>query len=248
MIFSENRVPLFRIMLLRQRNVHSTVVSFASPQPLTKDSADGLAVADFNGDGKPDLITADFSSSTLSVLLGNGDGTFHPGPQIPLGTQPTALLLGQFNPLDDHFLDLAVVSPNSDQVAIFLGNGDGTFQLVQTLAAQRLAVGQFHGTADNVPDLAVASSQADAVRILLNDGHALFQDAGSIPVGTGDKRLVRADLNGDGQDDLVAVNTTSSVASLLRGNGDGTFTPMGSLPVPGHVDFVAAGEIGRAHV
>src|SRR5580692_1987189 len=91
-----------------------------------------VAVGDFNGDGKPDLAVSNNCPvggcggnlpSTVSILLGNGDGTFQPHVDYPVGS-PTGVAVGDFN--GDGKPDLAVA--NGDSVAILLGNGDGTFQ------------------------------------------------------------------------------------------------------------------------
>ena len=84
------------------------------------------AVGDFNGDGIPDLVTANFNTGEVSVLLGVGDGSFRAARAFPAGRNPFAVAVGDFT--GDGILDLAVTNFNSSTVSILLGNGDGTFQ------------------------------------------------------------------------------------------------------------------------
>src|SRR5436189_2029284 len=84
----------------------------------------GLAIGDFNGDGKLDLAVANFDVSTVTILLGSGDGTFAPASSPPASAGP-ALVVGDFN--GDGKLDLAVTNRGNSTLIILLGNGDGTF-------------------------------------------------------------------------------------------------------------------------
>src|SRR5207302_1161458 len=133
-----------------------------------------VAVGDFNGDGKLDLaVTTEAGSpapplpaDTVSVLLGNGDGTFQAAPNSPVGTVgPSSVAVGDFN--GDGVPDVAVASAaptlsgtgtGSGTVSVLLGNGDGSFRASLNVAVgmdpRFVAVGDFNG--DGVPDLAVA--------------------------------------------------------------------------------------------
>ena len=84
-----------------------------------------VAVGDFNGDGKPDLAVANQRSNTVSVLLGNGDGTFQAAVNYGADRNPNSVAVGDFN--GDGKPDLAVANLNSDTVSVLLGKGDGTF-------------------------------------------------------------------------------------------------------------------------
>src|ERR1700730_6545813 len=93
-----------------------------------------IAVGDFNGDGKQDMAVVNRDSGNVSILLGNGDGTFQNAFNVDTGSGPAPpafVAVGDFN--GDHKLDLAVgngsVNTVSNTVSILLGNGDGTFQL-----------------------------------------------------------------------------------------------------------------------
>ena len=112
---------------------------------------------DFNGDGRPDLAVANYGSNDVSVLLGNGDGTFQPQVTYAVGSSPVALVAGDFN--GDGRPDLAVANYGANDVSVLLGNGDGTFQPQVTYAVgsspTALVAGDFNG--DGRTDLAVAN-------------------------------------------------------------------------------------------
>jgi hypothetical protein len=138
--------------------------------PLSFDAGDypqSVAVGDFNGDGTLDLAVANYLSNTVSVLLGNGDGTFQAARNYAAGSGPDSVAVGDFN--GDGLPDLVVASGT---VRVLLGNGDGTFQTtpVSYVAGGlpiSVAVGDFNG--DGSPDLAVANYSSNDVSILLND-------------------------------------------------------------------------------
>src|SRR5438876_2588838 len=122
-----------------------------------------VLTADFNGDGRLDLAVTTSSltnlSSTVSILLGNGDGTFQPAQNFATGTNPLSLAVGDFN--KDGKLDLATANIDSNDVSVLLGNGDGTFQAPRSIGLgsrpQSVAVGDFNG--DGKLDLVVTSNR-----------------------------------------------------------------------------------------
>jgi hypothetical protein len=127
-------------------------------------------VADFNGDGKPDLAVGciAFESASISVLLGNGDGTFQPSVSYYPGSSPNSLVASDFN--GDGNMDLVVAAGSG--ISVFLGKGDGTFNPSPFIFASGgspvfAASGDFN--VDGKPDLAVANSNpSNAITILLN--------------------------------------------------------------------------------
>jgi hypothetical protein len=174
-----------------------------------------VAVGDFNGDGKADLavgsdcVTTEclsVSGAIVSILLGNGDGTFRTGAIYSFAGSGTGFItVGDFNA--DGKADLVVGS------MVLLGNGDGTFQQPLTFAPSgAIAVGDFNG--DGKPDLAVANS---GVSVLLGNGDGTFQAAVNYTARPSSNSIVAGDFNGDGKADLV------TGGSFLLGNGDGTF-------------------------
>ena len=159
-----------------------------------------VAAGDLDGDGRPDLVTANTSGS-VSVLLNRGDGTFRAKADYAAGGAPNSVTLADFD--GDGFLDAAVASPRAPKgrnVTVLLGRGDGTFRLRRYFAARvnasRIASGDLNG--DGRPELVFSDGRSLAV--MLNRGDATFQ--GPLWYGFADT-LAAGDFNGDGRLDLA---------------------------------------------
>jgi hypothetical protein len=196
-----------------------------------------LVTADFNGDGHADVAVLNDADASITVLLGNGDGTFNAAPVTYTGTGPAGLVVGDWN--GDGKPDLAITNDLAATVSVLLGNGDGTFTATVTspatgLAPSGIATGDFNG--DGNADLAVANYGADTVTILLGHGDGTFTAAAVSPAtGSKPSDIVINDFNGDGKADAAITNFTAATVTILLGNGDGTFTastpqPAGSEP------------------
>ncbi len=195
------------------------------------DWASSIAVADVNGDGKPDLVVANVnaaygnSNGSVGVLLGNGDGTFQPAVAYRSGGgQAWSVAVADVN--GDGNADLVVANYDDNLLGVLLGNGDGTFQPAVAYSSGgsggsiALAVADVNG--DHKPDLLVAISSNNTVGVLLGNGDGTFQTA--VPYnsgGSGPGAVAVADVNGDGKPDLLLEN--SGTVGVLLGNGDGTF-------------------------
>src|SRR5271155_525891 len=97
-----------------------------APQYPTGTNPQAMAAGDFNNDGNLDFAVANSTANTVSILLGNGDGTFQPAVSYPTGSIPKGMEVGDF--YGDGHLDLAVTNSGSNTVSVLRGNGDGTFQ------------------------------------------------------------------------------------------------------------------------
>jgi hypothetical protein len=185
---------------------------------------EGLAVGDFNGDGKLDAIVASGGSSVypgagVTVSLGNGDGTFTQasGSPISVGQYLSAIATGDFN--GDGKLDIAATDSTGNAVIILLGNGDGTFGAPTTVPAgsgpTAIVAGDFNN--DGKLDLAVANYGDGTVTLLLGNGDGTFAPASGSPysVGAFPFQIAAADFNGDGKLDLATANLSAGTVSIL---------------------------------
>jgi hypothetical protein len=203
-----------------------------------------LATADFNGDNKADLATANNVDATITILLNNGNGTFHLGSTYSFGTAPNDVVAGDFN--GDGKMDLAVVpcgSSGANVACILLGNGDGTFQAASayptSATPNMLVTGDFN--ADGKLDLAITNSSG--VDVLLGNGDGSFQSPLTFPLGTFAFGLAAADFNGDGKLDLAVTNGNPNKVSILLGNGDGTFHAGSTYTLSSNVLGIAVADL-----
>ncbi len=188
-------------------------------------SSRGVATGDFNGDGRLDLVMGHNHGSpitgSVSVLLGNGDGSFQDPVTLNRSRGVDALAVSDFN--RDGHADLAVSNGN-EGAGVLLGRGDGSFQYILDLEAdflRDLIVSDFNG--DGQPDLALARDLLrNHVSVWLGGGDGTFRSAGDFGVDNGPSRLAVADLNGDRVTDLVTANLAGT-ASVLLGRSDGLF-------------------------
>ena len=213
-----------------------------------------VATASLRDNGVYDLIVANSADNTVSVLLGNGDGTFATQVTYPTGADPVAIATGQFNNGSkamnpDDFLDLAVANKGANTVSILLGNGDGTFQPKADIATGNAPVSvisaNFHDvTAPGGIDLAVANQGDNTISIFQGNGDGTFQAPTLIklPAGFEPSSLAAADLNNDGHIDLVVADQGNNTFSVLLGNGDGTFQPRTDYPTGNDPVYVAFGD------
>ena len=183
-----------------------------------------ITTADFNQDGMNDLITTNIGDSSLSILFGNGDGTFKEQVQIRVAKEPRALTLNDFN--GDGVLDIAVACSGSDQIAIYYGLPNGTFGTGPRYGVHKspvsIASGDVNG--DRNADLMMALRN-DKVKVSLGTGDGTFFEGPQYEYGDTPTSLAVADLNRDGNLDLAVSNggPMSSAVSIWLGNGDGTF-------------------------
>jgi hypothetical protein len=224
-----------------------------------------ITTAYLNNDAVPDLVVVNNGSSTVSVLLGNGDGTFRPAVDYPTGSGPRSVAVGDF----DGDGDRDIATANAGDVSVLLGNGDGTFggptgiPLFDASGPQSVAVGDFN--ADGKMDLGVASSlynpgfyytgysggyywqpgyTTGAAHVLVGNGLGGFSDTNSTSLGSGDQwSAAVADFNGDGNQDFAAASPDTWAVGVLAGDGAGTLSGPTNYYTGGPTWAVAAGDV-----
>jgi hypothetical protein len=202
--------------------------------------SNAIAAADFNGDGKLDLVETCASdnegpcNNLLLILSGNGDGTFTAAASPATGMAPNSLAVGDFN--GDGIPDLAVANAGSSNVTILLGNGDGTFTATTSPAADNgstsVALADFNG--DGREDLVVANSADSSATSLLAETALTIATVNNISPGGVGTHLVKAIYSGD----VNYAGSTSADVSL-------TVAPPG-LTLSGTPVSVMAGATGTA--
>ncbi len=189
-----------------------------------------VAFADLNSDTKPDIVVTSIgnlgNANLVSVLIGNGNGSFASPVSYTTGSFPGSLAVADLNA--DGKPDVVVVNFETNSVSVFLGNGNGTLQSRVDYAtgngASSVAARDVNG--DAKPDLLVSCYFSNAVSVLLGNGNGTFQSKIDYATGTTPLDLAVGDLNADGKPDLVLATSTKSSSgkvSVLLGNGDGTF-------------------------
>jgi len=190
-----------------------------------------VAVGDFNGDGKPDIVTANFAGNNLTVLLGNGSGGFAaaPGSPFAVGVSPIFVAVGDFN--GDGQVDIVTANSGDNTVTLLMGDGSGGFTAatggpfaVGTNPVS-IAVGDFNR--DGKLDIVIANAGDNTVTELLGDGASGFASATGSPfaVGANPSSIAAGDFNNDGKLDIVTANFGDNTVTELLGDGSGGFAP-----------------------
>jgi hypothetical protein len=199
-----------------------------------------ISVDNFRG-GFQDIAVANKNDNTVSILLGNGDGTFAtaPGSPFPVGLNPVGGASADLN--RDGKTDVIVANFGDGSISIFLGNGDGTFTqaagspIAIGVGPMSIATGDFNN--DGNIDLAVARVNDNAITILIGAGNGTFAPAAGSPlttangVGQGPACVRAYDMAGDANLDLAVANNLDGTVSLFIGNGDGSFQAGAAFPV-----------------
>jgi autotransporter-associated beta strand protein len=232
----------------------------------TGPNPDSVAIGDVNGDGKSDLVVANQSYNdqhllTVSVLLGNGDGTFQSQISNTADAGGFSVAIGDL--YGDGIPDAVVPNIWSNTVSVLLGNGDGTFRnpIINLTGASpfSVAIGDLNG--DGKPDLVVSNESSNTLSVLLGNGDGTFQAQTTYATGSVPNSVAISDLNGDGKLDVVVANADDTV-SVLLGNGDGTFqaqttyatglepfsVAIGDMNGDGKLDLVVANSVNTVSV
>ncbi|MBI3657956.1 MAG: VCBS repeat-containing protein [Acidobacteria bacterium] len=205
------------------------------------------AVADFNGDGIPDLAVNSYATFHVSrhfIVLGNREGTFPTGQFLQVQRYPSSVKMGDFN--NDGIPDLVVTNAGADKLLVLLGNGDRTFRSAQTIKIQSApwsaAIGDFNN--DTIPDLAVIDGTMK-LHILLGKGDGTFSSPQHFELGFDPGAIVAGDFNGDHYQDLAITDWRSNSVQILKGNGDGTFQAKQTFPVGKRPWSITVGDFNK---
>jgi hypothetical protein len=209
---------------------NGTTITTTSPFEPTS-----VVVGDFNGDGKQDLaVLSAAGTGSVNIYLGNGNGTFQAAKNYPVAASTSAsrlLAVGDFN--QDGIQDLVATNSALNQVAVILGNGDGSFQAPSYYAVGNapwnVVVGDLNK--DGFLDLAVSSDGSSSVSILQGNGDGTFKpfttaNTGASQVGS----VAIGDFNGDGYPDLATTSAPDNSVYVLLNKA--TATPSFQSPVP----------------
>jgi hypothetical protein len=204
---------------------------------------EAVAAADFNNDGNLDLAIVNLDGAPLSVLLGNGDGTFR--SPVNYGSVSYAGSLAVADLTGDGNMDIVVANAFSDALTVYYGDGTGAFPTSQSFSAQHpvgVAIGDVNG--DGIPDLVATDGFTRQVAVLLGNGDGTFgspmdYNIGSAQHGDG---IVLADFTADGNLDVATANFDDNNVSVLLGNGDGSFQTGQAYGVGNYPTCLAAGD------
>jgi hypothetical protein len=202
-----------------------------------------LAVGDFTGNGRLDLVVfpSSVNNTDTYIFFNDGSGNF-PSENVVCTTGTLSVVVADFN--NDGKLDIA--ESNSNGLTIWLGKGDGSFSLASSPSVGNnplgLAAGDLNG--DGKIDLVAANSTDGTVSVLLGNGDGTFTNGATYPIGKQPVSLSLADLNGDGKLDVTVVNSADNNAQVLLGGGDGTFRA-GTYRVGANPTGITSGDFNR---
>ena len=202
-----------------------------------------LALADFDGNTRPDIAMTGFGNNTFGVVLNNGDGTFQADVDHMTCGGPSAIASADFN--GDNEPDVAVACSSGNAVALFLNAGAGNFSRLadSPVGNQPSSIIAADVNGDRKVDLLVSNLADNTLTVLLGSGGGAFTAQPPVPTGAMPEALAAGDLDGDGHVDIAVADFGANAVSVLHGNGDGTFQPKIDYPAGMGTVAVAIGKL-----
>ena len=218
------------------------VNEFNQPTTPLNSHASPSEASDFNRDGHADICVANQLANTVSILLGNGDGTFATPQKIGVGVTPTGLAILDAD--GDGDIDIVTANFGSGDLSILFNNGQGVFGGLTNfnggiVGERALSAADMNN--DGIFDLVVGGQNSQVVAVNLGNGDGTFSFASSRFVGGNIWMIVLGDVNGDGNVDVTSANAFANSASILFGDGTGQLAPPQTYPVD---PFCIATDLG----
>lgn len=199
---------------------------------------------DFDADGFPDVAVVNGAEASVSVVLGDGDGTFGPEQSIAVGSAPHGI--AALDADGDADVDLVVANFSSSDLRLLTNDGSGNFTVTDTFQAgscDEWTVTAADADEDGRLDLLVGCWSPNELTVLRNQGDGSFAFLAAQASGGASWMLATGDLDGDGHVDVASAGSGSGVGAVLLGNGDGTFEPAVTYGVPGSIISTDLGDL-----
>jgi len=252
--FRRKEFRLNRLETLEPRRLLNAI-TFGSRQPYPiGNNPSAVVVADVSNDGVPDILVANANGNSVSVLLGNGDGTFKATETYSVGAFPYALAVADLN--GDGKADIVVADDQGGNlgggVSILINNGKGRFKPASNISGlsfpDSVAVGDVTG--DGIPDIVVGqnSGPGGTIQVIPGNGDGTFRTAEALHVPADVAAIAVADLNHDGIPDILTANRLSGSTgnvSVIRSNGDGTFAGPKTFGIYGSPNAIVVADLNN---